>query len=72
VTLISTLRGYGLASLTRESDGGGLRFVAYASESAPIFTPEFPKADPYPRTKISSSLLFFPFIQLTHLVMLCL
>ena len=41
------MRGYGLASLTRESDGGGLRFVAYASESAPIFTPEFPKADPY-------------------------
>ena len=35
--LNSTLHGYGLASLARESDGGG----------APIFTPEFPKADPY-------------------------
>ena len=30
-----------MASLTRESDGGG----------APIFTPEFPKADPYPRER---------------------
>jgi len=29
------------------ADGDGLRLVAYASESAPIFTPEFPKADPY-------------------------
>jgi hypothetical protein len=36
-----------LASQARETDGDGLRLVAYASESAPIFTPEFPKADPY-------------------------
>ena len=40
-------RDYGLASQARETDGDGLRLVAYASESAPIFTPEFPKADPY-------------------------
>ena len=31
------LRDYGLASQARETDGDG----------APIFTPEFPKADPY-------------------------
>ena len=43
----SALRDYGLASQARETDGDGLRLVAYASESAPIFTPEFPKADPY-------------------------
>ena len=36
-----------MASLAQESDGGGLRLLAYASERAPIFTPEFPKADPY-------------------------
>ena len=40
------LRDYGLASGVG-ADGDGLRLVAYASESAPIFTPEFPKADPY-------------------------
>jgi len=33
----SALRDYGLASQARETDG----------EGAPIFTPEFPKADPY-------------------------
>jgi hypothetical protein len=33
----SALRDYGLASQARETDGDG----------APIFTPEFPKADPY-------------------------
>ena len=33
----SALRDYGLASQARETDG----------DSAPIFTPEFPKADPY-------------------------
>ena len=43
----SALRDYGLASQARETDGDGLRLVAYASESVPIFTPEFPKADPY-------------------------
>jgi hypothetical protein len=40
-----------LASLAQESDGGGLRLLAYASESAPIFTPEFPKAEPYHRER---------------------
>ena len=43
--------GVGRGSRTRESDGGGLRLLAYASESEPIFTPEFPKADPYPRNE---------------------
>ena len=33
----SALRDYGLASQARDTDGDG----------APIFTPEFPKADPY-------------------------
>jgi hypothetical protein len=33
----SALRDYGLASQARVTDGDG----------APIFTPEFPKADPY-------------------------
>ncbi len=31
----SALRDYGLASQARETDGDGLRLVAYASESAP-------------------------------------
>jgi hypothetical protein len=31
----STLRDYGLARQAQESVGGGLRLVAYASESAP-------------------------------------
>ena len=57
----SALRDYGLASQARETDGDGLRLVAYASESAPIFTPEFPKADPYHFLEIVCKEVIVPF-----------